>query len=122
MSLSQEEIDACHEAFREVDVGRRGHIDVWELRIVLLGESIIYKPRRNTRLHPSHISHLSAITSAQYGTMVDASCIYIVVRRAQTTVENTIAGRVHSAWVDGVKMGCNTLRGDEALLLSRTRM
>lgn len=39
MSLSQEEIDACHEAFREVDVGRRGHIDVWELRIVLLGES-----------------------------------------------------------------------------------
>lgn len=38
MSLSQEEIDACHEAFREVDVTRRGHIDVWELRIVLQGE------------------------------------------------------------------------------------
>lgn len=38
MSLSQEEIDACHEAFREVDVNRRGHIDVWELRIVLQGE------------------------------------------------------------------------------------
>lgn len=37
MSLSQEEIDACHEAFREVDVSRRGHIDVWELRIVLQG-------------------------------------------------------------------------------------
>lgn len=37
MSLSQEEIDACHEAFREVDVMRRGHIDVWELRIVLQG-------------------------------------------------------------------------------------
>lgn len=37
MSLSQEEIDACHEAFREVDVGRRGHINVWELRIVLQG-------------------------------------------------------------------------------------
>ncbi|CAM9115365.1 unnamed protein product [Pylaiella littoralis] len=35
MSLSQEEIDACHEAFREVDVGRRGNINVWELRIVL---------------------------------------------------------------------------------------
>ncbi|CAM9122339.1 unnamed protein product [Ectocarpus sp. 12 AP-2014] len=35
MSLSQEEIDACQEAFREVDVGRRGNINVWELRIVL---------------------------------------------------------------------------------------
>lgn len=40
MSLSQEEIDACHEAFREVDVGRRGNINVWELRIVLQGECI----------------------------------------------------------------------------------
>lgn len=38
MSLSQEEIDACHEAFREVDVCRRGQIDVWELRIVLQGK------------------------------------------------------------------------------------
>lgn len=37
MSLSQEEIDGCHEAFREVDVGRRGNINVWELRIVLQG-------------------------------------------------------------------------------------
>lgn len=38
MSLSQEEIDACQEAFREVDVGRRGNINVWELRIVLQGK------------------------------------------------------------------------------------
>lgn len=37
MSLSQEEIDGCHEAFREVDVERRGNINVWELRIVLQG-------------------------------------------------------------------------------------
>lgn len=36
--LSQEEIDACHEAFREVDVGRRGHVNVWELRTVMQGE------------------------------------------------------------------------------------
>ncbi|CAN0003213.1 unnamed protein product [Ascophyllum nodosum] len=35
MSLSQEEVDACHEAFREADVNKRGHIDVWELRVVL---------------------------------------------------------------------------------------
>lgn len=41
MSLSQEEIDACHEAFREVDVGRRGNINVWELRIVLQGEYLV---------------------------------------------------------------------------------
>ncbi|CAM9528141.1 unnamed protein product [Discosporangium mesarthrocarpum] len=35
MALSQEEIDACQEAFREVDVEKKGQIDVWELRLVL---------------------------------------------------------------------------------------
>lgn len=45
MTLSQEEIDACHEAFREIDVARRGHIDVWELRVVLQGR----RPSQSTR-------------------------------------------------------------------------
>jgi len=42
MPLSQEEIEACRDAFMVFDKDRSGSIDVWELRLVL--ETMGQKP------------------------------------------------------------------------------
>ena len=41
-NISQDEIDACREAFLAFDKDRSGTIDVWELRQVLEGIINIY--------------------------------------------------------------------------------
>jgi len=41
MPLTQEEIDGCRDAFLAFDKDRSGTIDVWELRQVLEGASIL---------------------------------------------------------------------------------
>lgn len=81
MTLAQEEIDACREAFLSFDKNRNGSIDVWELRQVL--EMMGQKPSDEELFQI-----MSEVDENKLGSIEFAEFLKVIEKQKEKTIKN----------------------------------